>query len=37
MSEQIATMMVRKTYKYKLLPTDEQEQTMAFVLRRWQS
>jgi putative transposase len=26
--------LVRKTFKYKLLPTDEQEQTMAFVLRR---
>jgi putative transposase len=25
---------VRKTFKYKLLPTQEQEQTMAFVLRR---
>jgi putative transposase len=25
---------VRKTFKYKLLPTLEQEQTMAFVLRR---
>ena len=25
---------VRKTFKYKLLPTDEQEQTMLFVLRR---
>jgi putative transposase len=26
--------MVRKTFKYKLLPTQEQEQTMAFVVRR---
>jgi putative transposase len=26
--------LVRKTFKYKLLPTPEQEQTMAFVLRR---
>ena len=25
---------VRKTYKYKLKPTPEQEQAMAFVLRR---
>jgi putative transposase len=25
---------VRKTFKYKLLPTDEQEQKLAFVLRR---
>src|SRR6516225_8923744 len=25
---------MRKTFKYKLLPTPEQEQTMAFVLRR---
>jgi putative transposase len=25
---------LRKTFKYKLLPTPEQEQTMAFVLRR---
>ncbi len=25
---------VRKTYKYKLKPTPEQERTMAFVLRR---
>jgi len=28
------TQMVRKTYKYKLKPTPEQEQAMAFVLRR---
>ena len=26
--------LVRKTFKYKLLPTDEQEQKLAFVLRR---
>jgi len=26
--------LVSKTFKYKLLPTDEQEQKMAFVLRR---
>ena len=26
--------LVRKTFKYKLLPTAEQEQTMAFVVRR---
>ncbi len=25
---------IRKTYKYKLKPTREQEQAMAFVLRR---
>jgi putative transposase len=25
---------VRKTFKYKLKPTPEQEQAMAFVLRR---
>jgi putative transposase len=34
MSEPSALGCVRKTFKYKLLPTDEQEQTMAFVLRR---
>ena len=28
------TLTVHKTFKYKLLPTHEQEQTMAFVLRR---
>jgi putative transposase len=28
------TQTVRKTYKYKLKPTPEQEQAMAFVLRR---
>src|SRR6516225_1875232 len=28
------TVTVRKTIKYKLVPTAEQEQTMAFVLRR---
>ena len=28
------TLMVHKTFKYKLLPTDEQEQKLAFVLRR---
>jgi putative transposase len=26
--------LIRKTFKYKILPTDEQEQKMAFVLRR---
>jgi putative transposase len=33
MNEQ-PTVTVRKTYTYKLVPTAEQEQTMAFVLRR---
>ena len=28
------TVTVRKTYQYKLQPTAEQEQAMAFVLRR---
>src|SRR6516162_4180919 len=28
------TVTVRKTYKYQLVPTAEQEQTMAFVVRR---
>jgi putative transposase len=32
MDEQTPT--IHKTFKYKLLPTPEQEQTMAFVLRR---
>jgi putative transposase len=30
----MGTPTVRKTFKYKLLPTPEQEQTMAFVVRR---
>jgi hypothetical protein len=35
MGEQTARgTVVRKTFKYKLLPTPEQEQKMAFVLRR---
>jgi putative transposase len=34
MGEQTPIATVRKTFKYKLLPTPEQEQTMAFVLRR---
>jgi putative transposase len=34
MCEQTAIAIVRKTFKYKLLPTPEQEQRMAFVLRR---
>jgi putative transposase len=34
MDEQTTIATVRKTFKYKLLPTEEQEQTMAFVLRR---
>jgi putative transposase len=32
--EQTTIGTVRKTFKYKLLPTPEQEQTLAFVLRR---
>jgi putative transposase len=34
MGEQTALATVHKTFKYKLLPTLEQEQRMAFVLRR---
>ena len=34
MDEPSALGCVRKTFKYKLLPTPKQEQTMAFVLRR---
>src|SRR5215468_9462694 len=30
----MGTQMVRKTYKYKLKPTPEQEQALAFVVRR---
>jgi putative transposase len=34
MDEASAVDGIRKTFKYKLLPTDEQEQTLLFVLRR---
>src|SRR6516162_6531361 len=34
MGEQTALATIHTTFKYKLLPTPEQEQTMAFVLRR---
>jgi putative transposase len=34
MDYQTKMLTVRKTFKYRLLPTEDQEQTMAFVLRR---